>query len=877
MTLFGKIEKMFILMDDCQKGSGHVMIIATKLHIPRPRTALITRPRLIHRLKEGLNRALTLVTAPAGYGKTTLLSEWAEVLESPVAWVSLDMGDNDRLRFWAHTIAALKQAYPAFDEQAVLRHAAEDASGYSLIAALVNGLHRLSQTIVLVWDDFHQIEEPTLLKGIIYLLERLPSHVHLYIASRISPSLSLSRIRVGDGLNQLEASDLRFDPEETSEFFTKCSGVELSSVETAAVQERTEGWVAAMRLAVLSLNDNFDPAAIIRKMTGTERDISDYFFEEVLSRQPEALQQFLLQTSILQRMSGELCKAVTGMTESAAWLHWLEQESLFIVSLDEQRNWYRYHHLFQHFLAGQLKIKEPQLWETLHIAAGRWLEENGYPHEAVEHYLTAASYEDALVILEAMAPELMMNEWTMLCKWLSDIPDSLLFAKPMMLLTKLASQYLAGHTEAATDGYWRAIRKLEEDAGSLHADESETLQAGLAFLAAFRTFLDRDFEYAVQFSKEFVERHPQGDLFIGFGNDSDGYHPVWDIYVLEDSLRLADQVLTPLLSIWSKTQNVYFVAHLSIDFGKLQYERNRLDEARTYMQRAYDIGRSNDNPSLAATASLWLARIAAVQGNWEIASSILQELTEHTAPKVKPHLSRKIIWFRAMQGRMQGKEKPVRQWLRMSDLRSGDEIPLSMIGEYDLLATLLAEQGKTEEAVALTERLILIASQAGRQSDKIRLLIHKSRLLSLQGKHVQSMDALEEALALAWPEGYIRTFVDEGVPIGQLLSRFIHLRQNQHHRPGRKVPLPYVKRLLRLISPIEGGRSVSNEGYMPSITSKEQSVLRLMQTGMSNKEIANELNVSLSTVKTHINNIYGKLQVNSRLQALERARTLKLF
>ncbi|WP_230202418.1 LuxR C-terminal-related transcriptional regulator [Paenibacillus ihumii] len=855
------------------------VIIATKLHIPRPRSALVTRHRLLHRLHEGLDCELTLVTAPAGYGKTTLLSEWVMTMEHSSAWVSLDQGDNDRMRFWAHTIAALKQAYPALDEQAVLHHAAEDASGDALIAALVNALHRVSHPMILIWDDFHHVEEAAILRGIVYLLKRLPSHVHLYIASRSQPSLPLSKMRVENRLNELEASDLRFGLEETSEFFAKCGGVSLSPEEAGAVQERTEGWAAAMRLAALSLHEHADPASMILKMTGTERDISDYFFEEVLSRQPERQQQFLLQSSILQRMNGELCEAVTGIAESAVWLQKLEQESLFLVPLDEQREWYRYHHLFQQFLQVQLNLLEPGRGKELHNAAGRWLEENGYPYEAVEHYLAGTSYEEAFALIEAIAPQLMVNEWTTLCKWLSSIPDSLLFARPMMLLTKLASQYLSGHVEAATDGYWRAVRRLEEDTASLRPYEAESLQAGLDFLAAFRTFMDRDFEYAVQFSKEYVERNPDGDFFIGFGSERDGYHPVWDIYVSDDSLQLAEPILTSLLSIWSGTRNVLFIAHLYIDFGKLHYERNRLDKAEGYMRRAQELGRMHDNPSLATIAVLWLARIAAAQGSWGTANAMLQELSEQTDSRANTHLSRKIAWFSAVLGRMQGAEEPAKQWLGTSDLRPGDEIPLSMVKEYNLLASLLTAQGRIEEAAALTNRLTSMVNQAGRQSDKILLLIQKSRILFLLGKVVQSMDVLEEALALAWPEGYIRTFVDEGAPLGELLDTYISLRQNQHRSPAKRVPLPYVKRLWRIIDQ-SGGRiedAVIRGANKPSLTAKEKSVLQLMETGLSNKEIALELHVSLATVKTHINNIYSKLQVKGRLQALERARTLNLF
>ncbi|WP_253298340.1 hypothetical protein [Paenibacillus sp. MSJ-34] len=230
------------------------MIIATKLHIPRSRSVLVARSRLTRRLHEGLDLTLTLITAPAGYGKTTLLGEWVMTLENPVAWVSLDQGDNDRMRFWVHTIAALKQAYPSFDEQVVLRHATEDPSGVSLIAALVNGLHRISQTMVLVWDDFHHIEEASILKGVNYLLERLPSHVHLYLAGRNAPSLPLSRLRAENWLNRLDASHLRFAPDETTEFFANCGGMELSIEDVAAVQKKTEGWAVAIGSMLTAMN-----------------------------------------------------------------------------------------------------------------------------------------------------------------------------------------------------------------------------------------------------------------------------------------------------------------------------------------------------------------------------------------------------------------------------------------------------------------------------------------------------------------------------------------------------------------------------------------------------------------------------------------------
>lgn len=296
------------------------LIVATKLHIPRPRAALVPRPRLVRRLSEGLRHVLTLVTAPAGYGKTTLLGEWAKTLDMPVAWVSLDRGDNDLLRFWTHTLAALQQACPSLHEQAALRLSAKDRTGDSLILALLNGLHRMSQPIVLIWDDIHVIENPAIQQGISYFLNRLPPQVHLYMAGRTKPALQLARLKVQEGLNHIDVDELRFDAAETADFFSTCAGMTLSVDELNPIRERTEGWIAAMRLAVLSMDGETDPAAMVRKLSGAGGDLSDYFFEEVLTRQPEPLQQFLLRTAILDRMTGGLCEAVTGMADSAACL-----------------------------------------------------------------------------------------------------------------------------------------------------------------------------------------------------------------------------------------------------------------------------------------------------------------------------------------------------------------------------------------------------------------------------------------------------------------------------------------------------------------------------------------------------------------------------
>lgn len=856
-----------------------MVVIETKLYIPSVHSELIERPHLKKRLDEGLNCKLTLITAPPGYGKTTILSEWTKDVNVPIAWVSLDQGDTNWVRFWIHLVAALKQAVPAFDARAVQRFVLSDDSGESLIAAMINGMNRLTGQVVIVWDDFHHVDDPSILRGVTYLLQRLPTHVHLFITSRVQLSLPLSKMRVGGELNVLMVDDLRFGFEESMDFFDCLKGVRLSCEETAAVLERTEGWITGMRLAAISLNGKKERSVIFEEMTGGQREIADYFFEEVLSNHSVIMQQFLLQTSILDRMNGELCEVVTGIENSTAFIQEFELNNLFIVPLDAGQEWYRYHHLFQEFLYTHLKTYYPEQVETLHSRAGRWLEENHLLREAMEQYLAGTSYEEALHLSETMLPKLLDYERTTIHKWLNQIPNELLFKTPMLYLTNLASLFLSGHVDVATEKYWWAENQLKEVQCTLSPIEVEEFQSGLLFLVAFRAYLEQDFETSIQYSKEYVQRDPTGSFFVGFGTERSGYHPLWEIHVTVGGLRTADKILSDLLDIWSETENVYFVAHLCIDYGKLLYEWNRLEEAEQYLLRAVEVGKTHGNRSIEVIASLLLLRVYMADSRLEITDRLLRALTEQVDARSHPNLAWKIDWFRAMRNRSQGKVKEAGDWLETSGLRAEDEIPYSLVEEYNLFACLLAEQGKTKEAKDLLEYLLYIARREGRQSDVIRLLLHKSLVLVMQDNIIYGMTTLEEALHLAEPEGYIRTFLDAGEPLMELLGQYVEARQNQHYRQSKKVSLSYVKQLLRLrpIPQEEMVYAISGEESVHKLTNKEMQVLQLMSTGIPNKEIASKLSVSLSTVKTHINNIYRKLQVNNRMTAVQRATRIGLL
>lgn len=858
------------------------MIISTKLHIPRPGTAVVGRGRLVRKLNEGRHHALTLITAPAGYGKSTLLGEWASALGDPVAWISLDRGDNDRIRFWSHTLAALKLAHPAFDEQTIFRLSRGDASGLSFVAALINGLHRLPGPVVIIWDDFHVVDDGGILGDVTYLLEHLPPHVHLYIASRGLPELPLARMRTRGRLLQLEAGDLRFSPEEAADLFHASLALPLSDREKADVLERTEGWAAGLRLAALMLADEPDRGGVIRRISGMQKDYADYFMEEILSEQSEKVQLFLLSTSILNRMNAGLCNAVSGMDDGLALLQQLEQANVFLVSLDDRREWYRYHHLFGQFLRSQLQLRHPGLEQKLHAAAGKWLEENGLAFEAMEHYLAGALFDEATRLLEKLAPQMMRTNWGALRAWFSSIPDALLFGKPMLFMMKMASLFLSGELEQAGQSLARAKEKLDESAPLLPERAAGAIRAGISVLEAFRAFFAKDFASAVRYSEQYVRLHPDGDLFVGLGTDEDGYQPLWDIYAAAGGLNEAETVIRELLRVWSGTKNVFFVAHLHMSDGRCRYEGNRLSEAEAAFRRACELGERHNHQALMVMGSLWLAKICAAEGRRDEAEAIVKSRLKQLDRGQYPQLYGRIRLFEAVMERMQdgpGGEVAAR-WLETCGLKEGDEIPFSMMEEYDLFACLLAEQGKIPEAVRINDRLRYMADVSGRHHDRLRFTVHRCLIEAARPDNAMAaFDILEEALAMAHPEGYVRTFVDSGEPLARLLEQYIALRSGQHLPPGRKAPLAYARKLLRLIrqSVPTAGDGEGAFPIKPVLTGKEQLVLQLMDKGMTNREIAEHLDVALSTVKTHINHLYGKLHANSRLQALVHARELGLL
>src|SRR5205809_3403675 len=409
-------------------------ILATKLYLPPLRPHVVSRPRLLERLNEGLHRKLILISAPAGFGKTTLISEWVEGIERPTAWLSLDEGDNDPTRFLTCLVAALQTIAATIGEGVLgVLQSSQPPPSEAILTALLNEITTLPDNFVLVLDDYHVIDAKPVDMALTYLVEHLPLQMHLVIATREDPQLPLARLRARGHLTELRAADLRFTASEAAEFLNQIMGLSLSAADIAALEDHTEGWIAGLQLAALSMQGHQDVPGFIRAFAGDHRYIVDYLVEEVLQRQPESIRRFLLQTSILERLNGPLCDAVTGQQGGSAQLDAFERGNFFVVPLDDQRHWYRYHHLFAEVLCAHLMAERPDQVSTLHRRASEWYEQNGSAADAIRHALAAKDFERAAGLIELAVPAMLRSrQEAALLGWLKALPDELVHVRPVL-------------------------------------------------------------------------------------------------------------------------------------------------------------------------------------------------------------------------------------------------------------------------------------------------------------------------------------------------------------------------------------------------------------------------------------------------------------
>ncbi len=904
-----------------QPGDPLISLLATKLHIPRPRPHLVLRPHLTEQLQQGMERALTLISAPAGFGKTTLLAQWLAESGTLAAWLSLGSEDNDSTSFLSYLIAALQTLDPQTGITALaLLRTPQPPSPETVIAVLTNDLAGHEGDFALVLDDYHVIADESIQRGMTFLLEHLPPQLHLILASRADPPLPLARLRAQGQLCEVRIADLRFGAAEVSTFLQAVMGLDLPPEAIAILENRTEGWIAGLQLAALSLQGRADVSAFLAAFTGSHRYVLDYLSEEVLARQPAPVQTFLLHTSILERLSGPLCDAVREQEGSQAMLEALDKANLFVVALDDERRWYRYHHLFAEGLRRHLQQRGPALVPQLHRRASAWYEQHELPAEAVQHALAVPDVELAARLIEPIAlPAAFQGQLYTVLGWLSALPKALVRTRPFLCVSYARLLLYSNQFEAAKVRLQEAEEGIREE---MPAEQAQTILGGVLAVRAGIAYFSGDFPHAISLAHQAFALLPTAEVFprasataitiraylINGDVTPAAEHEVAaavalirisgnlfatvmsicllaQLHVLQGRLRQATATYAQVVQAVPQPEVLHTTfSSLSYYFGlgDLLRECNELEAAERHLVQGMALcneERSLD-PSMAVLGYTALARVQQARGNTREALATLDALA-HLAEQrhFAPHLMTQGAAVRAQLELVQGNQAAAIRWADTSGLSTeDDDLSYSREGEYLALARVRIAQARDDpaapflqEVLRLLERLLQDAQAKARLDSVLHILVLRALALEAQGDRTSALSTPEHVLVLAEPEGYIRLFVDEGPPMRALL-RQVHARSRV---PG------YVATLLAAF-----GEQPLSDLPLPSahpsalaepLTEREREVLRLLLEGASNRQIAQRLVLSVNTVKRHVYNLCGKLGVQSRTQAIARARSLHLL
>ncbi len=922
-------------------------LLLTKLYAPPPRPNLVLRSRLVQRLNEGLSagRKLTLISAPAGFGKTTLVSEWLANNENPVAWLSLDEGDNDPTRFLTYLVAALQTIAPNIGTGAMaVLQSAQPPSAEPILTTLLNEIAAISDSFILVLDDYHLIDSKAVDLALTFLVDHLPPQLHLVITTREDPSLPLPRYRVRGHSNELRADDLRFTSEEAAAFLNQMMNLDLSAEDIAALETRTEGWIAGLQLAalaMLAMQGQQDTTRFIQSFSGSHHFVLDYLLEEVLQRQTESVQTFLLQTSILNRLCGPLCDAV--LRDSAgsgqATLAYLERVNLFIVPLDSERRWYRYHHLFGDILRQRLGqwLPSAEIAEH-HLRASLWYEKEGDKAEAFQHAFAAGDFGRAAglaeLVWQVMEASFQSAAWL---GWVKKLPEDVVRIRPV-LCTQMAQAFMdAGEPEDSEACLQDAERCLNgSSAGLVVADEAQLgpLPAVIAMTRAYNAQVQGKLSATVKYAELALTLIPEGDLFrraqatitlevTHWANgdlESARFALVdWmksmqkagnfvfvvasafalaDILVAQGHLREAAKTYQQSLQLASKhgKDALQITAHHHLGLALLYHEMGENAAAAELLQKAGELGEQTTLVDWSYRWHLAQARLKESGGDLEAALFRLDEAGRAYVKNPVPD-TRPIEALKAKIYLKQGRLDLAQDWARERGLSADDEI--SYLGEFEhltLVRVLMAEyqnrQGRqalaqATQAIGLLERLLKAAEAQRRTGSVLEILVTQALAYQAQGNLSPALASLERALTLAEPEGYLRLFVDEGEPLRLLLLEIrpapVVGQVSRIYKQSSGVGHPrlgYIEKLLSAFDRTVGKQSTARPkvpDMIEPLSERELEVLRLVAQGLTNDEISQRLVLALSTVKGHNLRIFGKLQARNRSKAVSRARELGLL
>lgn len=903
-----------------------VPILATKLHIPLSRSKVVTRPRLVARLNEGLHqnqgfgRKLTLVSAPAGFGKTSLITEWLVTCHYPAAWLSLDDGDGEIRHFLGYIIAALQVLERNIGTDVLnMLQSSQLLSTESILTNLLNEIAVIQRDFMLVLDDYHTIDSKPIDQAMSFLLEHLPPQMHLVLTTREDPSLPLARWRARNQITELRAADLRFTSDEAAEFLNHVMELDVSADQLAILESRTEGWVAGLQLAALSIQGNQDIAGFIQSFTGAHQFVLDYLLEEVLERQPESIQRFLLQTSILNRLCGPLCDAVLGDTSGSSQktLEYLYHSNLFITALDHERRWYCYHQLFGDLLRQRLGQNLPnEDVAEYHLRASEWYEKNGDIYEAFQHCIAAKDYNRAASIAEMAWKD--MNESFQNAAWLGwvdKLPEELIRLRPVLCTQMAWSLMDAGDVNAGESRLLDAERLLDgpsEKMVVVEQSQFQALRARIAFARAYNAMSLGNGSDALEHAEKALQLTP----------DEDGYLRAQTKAILTSAhwangeLDAAYGSMSEWMQNAQKAGNIIFAIASAHGAAEILIAQGRLQEAiRTYeqsLQLASTAGRnaqrftSNHHLGLAmlylqtgndiaaaqhfqtglelgvhCTQPDWPYHKCIVQARWKeyardfnAAVDLLDEARRVYIRTLMPDAQPAEAW-KARIYLKQGRLSLAQDWAQKHGLTIADELSYLHEFEHITLARVFIAayqsnraDGNAREALGLLDRLLKAVEEGRRTGSMIEVSILQALAHHVLGNKAQAFASLKRGLTLAQPEGYVRIFVDEGKVMFELLTGLSEVE-------GLK---EYIRRLLSAFGKqSDAPLPPSSQPLIDPLSDRELEVLRLVAQGFSNDEISKRLFLSVSTVKGHNLRIFGKLQVKNRTEAVARARELCLL
>ncbi len=877
-------------------------LLATKLFIPSPRAAAVSRPRLISCLESGLTARVILISAPAGFGKTTILSSWlrpvrGEATGFPAAWVSLDERDNDPVRFWRYVVTALQRLQPGLGEDLLVRlQSAWPADSEPLLVALLNQMAELPP-FVLVLDDYHLIQTLEIQQALAFWIDHFPVGAHLVLISRSDPPLPLPRWRVRGWLAELRAEDLRFTADEARAFLEGTMGLALAPAEVTALAGRTEGWIAGLHLAALSLRGRDDHAAFVRDFMGDDRYILDYLVEEVLERQPAAVQTFLLQTAVLDRLSAPLCDAVTGGGDSQAMLERLERDNLFLIPLDRRRVWYRYHHLFAELLQSRLRQNAPDSLPELYNRAAAWYEAEGEVDRAIEFWLSAGNFPAAVRLIEIYGLQaLMRGEILTVHQWMEILPVEVWQASPRLILYRAWALTLGGQLELVEP----VLALIWEHPDPGIRGEALSIRGHLARLQG-------DLQQSIDYSQQALAlpgECPDDYRSVTALNLGLTYFMVGQVNesvaVLREAARLAESVGNmgmAVVSISQLGQSQEFMGHLHqaqesyrqalvwierdarssgpfaglvfIGLARLALEWNDLPTALAYVQKGLEFGRRGGHVETLLNAYHTLAFIHKAMGDLEAALADLAAFDRFSWMASHPQAALLSDAHKAQIRVLQGRVEAAACWAeeaRIVELLSSNQLQTRMYTDHLvlMLGTLWLAQGRRDRAGGFLERGAELldfwmkrAISESRWGRWLEFAVLRVQIFHLLGELPAALSMLDRILELAEPEGYLTLFLGQGVPLAELLAL----------RPENR----YARRLAALVHPGTVGPKL-----IDPLTPRELEILELIIEGASNEEIARRLVLSVYTVKKHVSHLFDKLDVNSRTQAVARARALGL-